>query len=730
MNFKELFGDAVWVSPNGKSDTPYIRGEFLLKKEIKKAEIIICGLGFFELTINGVKVSNDLFTPVNSDYHPADRHCSRKYGEVLSHRIYCMKYDVKEYLSTENCLGITLGPGWYKNDGFDTFGWNFSYGEVKLAFNIKIVYEDGEIIEIFSSTKNLKWTQSPYVISRIKKGDYQDFNKYRLEGWNRFGFNDSDWNLLDEVSIPETEFYIQNCPSDKVIRRIKPQLIKETDDGFIYDMGENITGTPVIKSKSNQVQTIELVCSERLDENGMIEDYTTHGQKSTFITDETDREYKLKFAIYAFRYAMVSKNAEIVNCEVIYTDLPVNSNFKCDNEILNWLYDAYIRTQLDNIHCCIPSDCPHLERLGYTGDGELTCECAMMMLDSEKMYRKWIEDISDCQDKISGHVQYTAPYSQSGGGPGGWGCAIIEVPYTFYKIFGDFSVFEKFIPKALKYFDYLESHSENDLVVSDQPGLWCLGDWCTPEDIEIPQPFVNNYFYIKSINRVIEYCELTSNTELRERMELLKQRKIKAIFDNYFDEKTGDFANNIQGANAFAVDLGIGDDRTFEHIVKRYTEYGMYDTGIFGTDIVTRVLFENGEEQLAYNLMTSKKLYSFNTWLQAGSTTLPEYWTFKRSQNHPMFGAVTKYLFTHILGITNEDSAFRSVTIAPKFVEGLNYAEGYITSKNGKIFVKYTKTDTSIHMKIDIPENTIATLIYKNKNYELDCGLTEFILCL
>ena len=43
-------------------------------------------------------------------------------------------------------------------------------------------------------------------------------------------------------------------------------------------------------------------------------------------------------------------------------------------------------------------------------------------------------------------------------------------------------------------YERFELHSENDLVVSDQPGLWCLGDWCTPEDIEIPQPFVNNYF--------------------------------------------------------------------------------------------------------------------------------------------------------------------------------------------------------------------------------------------
>ncbi len=730
MKFNELFGNAVWVSPNGKSDTPYIRGEFKTEKEINNAEIVICGLGFFELTLNGKKVSDDLFTPANTDYHPAERHCQKAYGEILSHRIYCMKYDVKEYLSEENCIGVALGPGWYKNDGYDTFGWNFSYGEVKLAYKLTVKYTDGTADEFVSSVNNLKWTQSPYVISRIKKGDHQDFDKYRLDGWNIVGYDDSDWNILEEVSIPDTEFYIQDCPSDKVIRTVIPKLIKETENGFIYDMGENISGTPVIKAKNNQVQTIELVCSERLDENGNIEEYTTHGQHSTFITDETDREYKLKFAVYAFRYAMVSKNAEIVNCEVIHSDIPITSGFKCDNEILNWLYDAYLRTQLDNIHCCIPSDCPHIERLGYTGDGELTCECAMMMLDSEKMYRKWLEDISDCQDTVSGHVQYTAPYSQSGGGPGGWGCAIIEVPYMFYKIYGDMSVLEKFIPKTLKYFEYLDAHSENDLVVSDQPGLWCLGDWCTPEEIKIPQPFVNNYFYIKSINRVLEYCEITGNSELLEKMEALKSRKVKALIDNYFDEKTGDFAENIQGANAFAFDLGLGDERTFEHIVSRYKEYGMYDTGIFGTDIVTRVLFENGQSQLAYDLMTSKKLYSFNTWLQAGSTTLPEYWTFKRSQNHPMFGAVTKYLFTHILGITNDDCGYSSVTIEPKFAEGLNFAEGYLTVKNGKLSVKYTKSESSIHMEIVIPENTTASLIYKDKSYELDAGLTNFVLSL
>ena len=74
-------------------------------------------------------------------------------------------------------------------------------------------------------------------------------------------------------------------------------------------------------------------------------------------------------------------------------------------------------------------------------------------LDGEKFYRKWIQDIADCQDSITGHVQYTAPYIPSGGGPGGWGCAIVMVPYVFYRNYGDQEILKELYPQMLHYFD-------------------------------------------------------------------------------------------------------------------------------------------------------------------------------------------------------------------------------------------------------------------------------------
>ena len=70
------------------------------------------------------------------------------------------------------------------------------------------------------------------------------------------------------------------------------------------------------------------------------------------------------------------------------------------------------------MHGSFPSDCPHRERLGYTGDGQITAQAAMLTLGSKEFYRKWIRDILDCQDPESGLIQHTAPFLGGGGGVG------------------------------------------------------------------------------------------------------------------------------------------------------------------------------------------------------------------------------------------------------------------------------------------------------------------------
>ena len=431
---------------------------------------------------------------------------------------------------------------------------------------------------------------------------------------------------------------------------------------------------------------------------------------------------------------------------MIHSNIPVTAEFDSDNETLNWLFDAYIRTQLCNMHAGIPSDCPHLERRGYTGDGQLVCQSAMITLDAQSFYRKWMRDIEDCQDDITGHVQYTAPYTRCGGGPGGWGCAIVHVPYCYYLQYGDAEPMRRMLPRMLKYFEYLEAHSENKLVVSDNPEQWCLGDWCAPPVLEvpdgldrstwagpdamrIPEPFVNNYFYIKSMREVLAICEVLGIHEYDDMLNARIDERVKAIMDNYFDPATGDFANNDQGSNAFAIDLGLGDERTLENMVRHYNEIGCFDTGIFGTDIVPRVLFERGYAQTAFNLISSERAVSFEAMRALGATTLWEEWPIKheRSHSHPMFGGVVRYLFEYLLGIGHVGAGWDKIEIKPQPVVGLNYVSGSIATPRGRVSVRINRVDDHLVIDVHMDDPKGAAFVLGEARYELTETDSQFI---
>lgn len=224
---------------------------------------------------------------------------------------------------------------------------------------------------------------------------------------------------------------------------------------------------------------------------------------------------------------------------------------------------------------------------------------------------------------------------------------------------------------------------------------------------------------IMEIGKILNIHE--NDNMLNERIEKKKQ----ALTEIYFDESTGNFADDEQGSNAYAVDLGIGDERTLKNTVEKYNRTGFYDTGIFGTDILTRVLFENGYAKTAVSLLTSKKDISFYNQMSGGATTLKEYWNGVRSQCHPMFGAVTRYLYEYILGIRQSENsvAYGDIVIEPLCRDIIKNAKGYITTVNGKISVEYGTN----YIKTEIPTGIHAVLRINNTETHLNSGVTTIV---
>lgn len=716
MTQSEMFGSAKWIDcPDGETAPIFIKTFNAAKGE--NAEIIICGLGVFDLYINKKRVSDELLMPAASNYSYRDMSAwAYPLFDKMSFRTYCVKYDVSNYLTEgENNMCITLGTGYYHQNMRQAEG-NVDYGTPKLCYLIK--KSSGDVISDSATLCHKGY----FNRCNLYYGEFQDYSKIP---------NKADFSESREISAPETDFYLQLSPADKVIESITDiKHIGDYDGAAYYDCGKNTVGRAVVEcGKANEHITVDYAeeigggfyNGIHFDDDGRYRD--------EFITDGINTEYTTRFGWQGFRYFRVYGNAEPLRVEVIHSDIKITSAFECDNETLNWLYNAYVYTQLCNMHCGVPSDCPHRERLGYTGDGQLCAESAMLLLDSREFYRKWLYDIADCQCKDSGHVQHTAPAMGGGGGPCGWGGAIVEVPYRYYKIFGDVNVLEEFFPKMLRFFDYLESRSENGLVCREEKDGWCLGDWLPPEPISLPETYVNSCLYVRFMQQALEIAGIIGRESEAEHLKCRIQKVKNAINVAYYSIQQHAYCGDTDGASCFALQIGLGDADVRQKVIKKYSSLGEYDTGIIATEILTRYLFETGDGQLAYNLMTNDKDVSFSHMMKSGADTLWENWDGASSRNHPMFGAVTKLLFTELLGIRQPDNScgFKKVTVSPVFVAGMNSAKGELTTVSGKISVEYVKANGRARINVFADSGIDAEFSYKNFTQKFS-GNAEFTI--
>lgn len=746
MTHSEIFGGAKWITADKSIAAPLFRAEFFAKN-VKKADITICGLGMFELYINGKKVSDDLLVPAFSQYCYRDLSAHYKTRQdVMSYRTYAMRYDITSYLANgDNALGVCLGNGWYnlddEGDGDPT--WT-SYGELKLCYNITLEFNDGTSADICSDD-SLKCSESEITYNSIYAGERHDYS-LRKQGFSCVGYDDSSWSCASETSAPDCEFMIQSCPADKVIRTLNAVKIKDFGDVSIYDCGEGISGYAVVTPFDNG-EKITVRYADALKPDSTLDFYPSGGegdklQQEVFKNTTAGESYYPHFCWHAFRYIELTNNAEIVSVNVVHSDCPVTSGFDSDNEVLNWLYNTYLRTQLDNMHCGVPSDCPHIERLGYTGDGQLCAEAVMLLTDSKEFYLKWMGDIADCQDVETGHVQHTTPFCGGGGGPAAWGGAIVVVPYVFYKTFGEKNVVEQYFSNMLSYVDYMAAHSECGLVCREETE-WCLGDWCAPMELHKPEPhtksrvlipetYVNTVLFIKQLKMVMELAKIIGREDSVSHLPEIIEKASKMVDIAYFSPMTHCYCGDVQGANCLALDAGLGDEKTLNTTVEKYADRECFDTGIVATDVLPRILFESGNAQVAFTLMSARKSPSFGYMMEHGATTLWEDWLPERSLNHPMFGALTRYLFTYLLGISQSagSAGFEKIVIKPCLVDGMNRASGFITTVKGRISVAYEKTGNSVNFTVDLPENTTAEFICGKFSSALSGGKNSFTVAL
>ncbi len=129
---------------------------------------------------------------------------------------------------------------------------------------------------------------------------------------------------------------------------------------------------------------------------------------------------------------------------VVHSDLRRIGWFECDDERINRLHEAAVWSLRDNI-CEIPTDCPHRERAGWTGDWQIFAPTAAFLYDVDAFSRKWLADVRLAQ-RADGLIANHAPSTPAEGfagptaalhGSAGWGDVIVLAPWALYEAYGD-----------------------------------------------------------------------------------------------------------------------------------------------------------------------------------------------------------------------------------------------------------------------------------------------------
>jgi hypothetical protein len=239
-----------WIA-GASTELPLLRKPFEIQdKKIVRATAWVCGLGHFELYLNGQKCGDHFLDPGWTNY-----------------RKTCLyvPFDITALLKPgANALGVMLGNGMYNVTGGRYTKFTGSFGEPKLMLQLKVEYADGSA-DTFQSDSTWRSAPSPITFSCIYGGEDYDA---RLEqsGWSTAGFDDADWKAVRVVEGPGGVLREQDFPPVKVARTLKPVAVTRQSPGeYVVDLGENLSARPILKVKGAAGQSVTIQVSELPD---------------------------------------------------------------------------------------------------------------------------------------------------------------------------------------------------------------------------------------------------------------------------------------------------------------------------------------------------------------------------------------------------------------------------------------------------------------------------------
>lgn len=704
---------------------PLLRKEFKLKKPIEKAVAYVTGLGYFELYLNGKKVGDDVLVPNQTNYAKRPNLMDQNIplpDDFRKYKVMYLAYDVTPFLQAdENCVGGILGNGFYNPAKY----WAEAYGTPRFLLQMHITYTDGTE-EVLTSDKSWTAAKSPILMDMVYYGEHYDA---RLEqvGWCTPGFDDSTWEPVAIRKAPEGNLVAHTAKTDKVVESLKPVRIEKMYNGnYLVDFGVEVAGWV-------RLSGIEGPAGHKVEIKYLSNLYS--GDNSYIFSGRGKENYAARFNWFIFRQVELVNwpgvlEPEQISAEVVNTEIQETAEFETSNPLFEAVNTIWKRSQEDNMHGGIASDCPHRERSPYTGDGQVACVTVMHNYDSRNFYHKWIQDIIDAQIVETGYVPNSAPWQPGCGGGVAWGAAICIMPWEFYLHYGSKDILEDAYPSMKEYIRYMKTWvNENGIMHSQRTGRdgevlrWFnLGDWVAPGELPAEEMVHTFYLWRCADLTAKSALALGKNNEAKTYQVLAEETK-KAFHAVFYDEKTGSYGP--AGGDIFALKMGVPEERYDKVIaaLRRNIKQnnGHLDTGIFGTQFFFEVLSENGLHDLAYQAICKTDEPGYGRWLKLGATTTWENWDTGGSHNHPMFGGGLVWYYRKLAGMQTDEAepGYEHIIFKPQPVDDLSFAKYYNQTVYGKAGIHWHKENSAFSMEVTVPVGTLASIYVPSKKGQI-----------
>jgi alpha-L-rhamnosidase len=715
---------------NSPPPAPMLRKSFSVRKDFVAAKAYVTGLGYFELYLNGKKVGHEVLVPNQTNY-------GKRPGLMINaipipdnfkeYRVMYLSYDLKDLLTEgENVVGTIVGNGFYNAP----INWTESYGTPRFLGQIHLTYADGTE-DVIISDETWKVAKSPVIMDLIFDGEHYDA---RLEqpGWCNKGFDDSRWLNAVIRKAPEGRMKAHMAYPDRVMEILDPVKIEKLGEGqYKVDFGQEISGWIHLKDITGDP-------GRKIDIRYLHQ--TPSGDNSYTLKGIGQESYSARFTWFVFREVEISNwpgdlKPEQIQAEAVYTFVETTGKFECSDPLLNDINRIWWRSQTDNMHGGIASDCPNRERSPYTGDGQVSCVTVMHNFDARAFYNKWVHDIIGACNEETGYVPNGAPWQPGCGGGVAWGAAISIMPWEFYLHYGDENILKESYEGMKGYVRYMLTWTDADGIMfsqvlspSGKPNRWMnLGDWSQPYELP-PDNMVHTFYLWRCADITSNVASILGNKDEAEKFAAIAEKIRLAFMKRFYDEKNGTYGK--YGGNIFALRMGVPEDRKVKVIAALEADIqangGHLDTGIFGTQFFFEILAENGLNELAYEAMKKRTMPSYGYWLEQGATTSWEGWDNPGSGNHPMFGGGLVWLYRKLAGMNtdHERPGYKHVIFHPRLAGDITYASYSNLTPYGHCAISWRKEYNKFSMNVSVPVGSTATVYVpsERQKYVLESG--------